>query len=359
MTDMTVLFLQDGQQPPEQVSAVLTAFLAGAASSIDIAIYDCALEGSPGNDLSAALQAAADRGVQVRLGYYAGPHRSPVIAPPAHSTQAFTSQLTIPVRPISGFRSLMHQKYVVRDVDSATVAVWTGSTNWTNDSWSREENIILQIPGQDLAALYHADFEQLWNSGSVENSGERDGGRATVGYDSRQIATHVWFSPGGGQSMAQAVADAISGAHRRIAIASPVLTDGVILGALRDVVGRGHVSMSGIYDATQMREVFSQWRDDAHADWKIDAFQRVIASGPFVGKRSTPYGPGTVHDYMHAKTIVIDDTVFTGSYNFSHSGEENAENLLRFDDAGLADLFAGFVQRAGQQYAAPDVRREP
>ena len=41
--------------------------------------------------------------------------------------------------------------------------------------------------------------------------------------------------------------------------------------------------------------------------------------------------PGSVHDYMHAKVTVADDTVFVGSFNLSHSGELNAENVLEID----------------------------
>ena len=58
---------------------------------------------------------------------------------------------------------------------------------------------------------------------------------------------------------------------------------------------------------------------------------------PFSGKPSTPWGPGTVHDFMHAKVTVADDTVFVGSFNLSRSGEMNAENVLEIRDAALAD----------------------
>jgi phosphatidylserine/phosphatidylglycerophosphate/cardiolipin synthase-like enzyme len=65
---------------------------------------------------------------------------------------------------------------------------------------------------------------------------------------------------------------------------------------------------------------------------------------------STPYGQGDVHDYMHAKVTVADDLVFTGSYNLSHSGEVNAENVLEIRDAELADRLAAFVDEIRARY---------
>jgi phosphatidylserine/phosphatidylglycerophosphate/cardiolipin synthase-like enzyme len=72
----------------------------------------------------------------------------------------------------------------------------------------------------------------------------------------------------------------------------------------------------------------------------------------FTGKPSTPYAPGAVHDYMHAKVTVCDDTVFVGSFNLSHSGEENAENVLEIEDAALADRLAAFVDEIRARYPA-------
>ena len=73
---------------------------------------------------------------------------------------------------------------------------------------------------------------------------------------------------------------------------------------------------------------------------------------PLSGKRSTPYGPGTVHDYMHAKVTVADDVVFVGSYNLSHSGQENAENVLEIHGAEPADHMAAFVDEIRARYPA-------
>jgi phosphatidylserine/phosphatidylglycerophosphate/cardiolipin synthase-like enzyme len=64
---------------------------------------------------------------------------------------------------------------------------------------------------------------------------------------------------------------------------------------------------------------------------------------------------------MHVKLVVVDDSVFTGSYNFSHSGEENAENLLRIDSPDLADACAsyvdGLISRYGASPATPQEQR--
>jgi phosphatidylserine/phosphatidylglycerophosphate/cardiolipin synthase-like enzyme len=58
---------------------------------------------------------------------------------------------------------------------------------------------------------------------------------------------------------------------------------------------------------------------------------------------------------------VADDLVFTGSFNLSHSGEVNAENVLEIRDPGLADRLADFVDDIRARYAAaplpePEVR---
>ena len=53
---------------------------------------------------------------------------------------------------------------------------------------------------------------------------------------------------------------------------------------------------------------------------------------------------------MHAKLTVIDDMVFTGSYNLSRSGEQNAENVLEIEDAALAERLAAFVDEVRARY---------
>jgi phosphatidylserine/phosphatidylglycerophosphate/cardiolipin synthase-like enzyme len=54
---------------------------------------------------------------------------------------------------------------------------------------------------------------------------------------------------------------------------------------------------------------------------------------------------------MHAKIVVVDNTVLAGSYNLSHAGEENAENLLELDSAPLADRFVAYVDAVFARYA--------
>jgi phosphatidylserine/phosphatidylglycerophosphate/cardiolipin synthase-like enzyme len=55
---------------------------------------------------------------------------------------------------------------------------------------------------------------------------------------------------------------------------------------------------------------------------------------------------------MHAKVTVADDIVFLGSFNLSHSGEMNAENVLEIADSSLADRLAAFVDSVRARYPA-------
>lgn len=344
-------FLQDGAQPAERTAGELADFISAAQRTLDIAIYDLNLVDGPADQVRTATRAAAARGVAIRLLYNVDfPNPIPV-PPPSQADSAYIDSLGVPHRPVSGIPSLMHHKYVIRDAGTDAATVWTGSTNWTNDSWTREENLILRLPSAALAAEYARDFEELWTTTRVEGTGRYDLSGVPVASADGPVKAHVFFSPGRGRQMAHVIADRIAHARRRIRVCSPVITAGVVLGTLSDLARSAHPDFKGVYDRTQMAEVLSQWRVDSHAEWKGPAFQAVTAALPFASKVTTPYSPTSVHDYMHAKITVVDNTVLTGSYNLSHAGEENAENLLALDSAPLADRFVEFVDAVFARYA--------
>jgi phosphatidylserine/phosphatidylglycerophosphate/cardiolipin synthase-like enzyme len=198
-----------------------------------------------------------------------------------------------------------------------------------------------------LAAAFTRDFEQLWDQGRVGGSGDFD----TAPVD----GVRPWFCPGRGPELSHRIAKRIGAARRRVRIATPLVTAGPILGTLAEVVGEDRVDVAGVCDATQVRQVFGQWDGNPRSRWKAPLLERCLAA--FTGKASTPYAPGAVHDYMHAKVTVADDTVFLGSFNLSRSGEENAENVLEIADGELADRLAAWIDGLRATYPRPVTRR--
>ncbi len=289
-----------------------------------------------------ALVGAAQRGVAVRLAYNVDAAKA--VPPPPSTDPTLVEALPVPTRAIPGVPDLMHHKYVIRDRS----ALWTGSTNWTEDSWSREENVIVRLESPQLAASYTQDFEQLWGSCEVARSGKVQPDPVAVG----EAQVRPWFCPRRGERLAHRIARALGAAERRIRIASPVITSGPILATLAEVAADGKVDVAGVVDLTQIEEVLRQWAENANASWKTPALRAALTRAPFSGKRSTPWSPGSLHDYMHAKVTVADDTLFVGSFNLSHSGELNAENVLEIADAALAEQMAQFVDALHARYPA-------
>jgi phosphatidylserine/phosphatidylglycerophosphate/cardiolipin synthase-like enzyme len=335
---MWVRTLVDGGQQAEDVAGDLVAWLGEARTSLDLALYDLRLPGPVGDQVGDALRAARDRGVQVRIAFNLDapePEPRPFEPPPPRTEPGLLEQLGVPLRPIPGWRDLMHHKYVVRD----GAAVWTGSTNWTLDSWTREENVLVAVESPGLAAAYTRNFGQLWERGRVGDSGD---------FDVPGTSVRPWFCPGRGPELSQRIAKRIGTAKRRVRIASPVLTAGPILGTLNEVLSEGRVDVAGVCDATQIRQVFQQWEHNPHSRWKSPLLRRALEV--FTGKDSTPYAPGSLHDFMHAKVTVADDTVFVGSFNLSRSGETNAENVLEIADPALAEQMAEWIDEVRARF---------
>jgi phosphatidylserine/phosphatidylglycerophosphate/cardiolipin synthase-like enzyme len=291
----------------------------------------------------AALCDAAERGVAVRIAYNAD-HDERVFPPPPRTKPELIEALPFPTRGIPGIPDLMHHKYAVRDGS----ALWTGSTNWTVDSWTLQENVIVLGASDRLAAEYARNFDELWSLGDVDRTGHEE--PRTLDLGGRQA--RAWFTPGHGEELSHRIARAIGRARERIRIASPVITAGPVLGTLAQVAAEAEVDLRGVVDRTQMEQVVYQWRTNGRSAWKIPILASVLEHADFRGKPSTRYSPETPHDFMHAKVTVADDWVFAGSFNLSRSGERNAENVLEVQDAELAALLAGYIDEVRGRYEA-------
>jgi phosphatidylserine/phosphatidylglycerophosphate/cardiolipin synthase-like enzyme len=303
----------------------------------------------------AAFDSAKKRGVTIRLVFNQDHAEAIPVPPPPEIDWRFIEQLKaigIEVKPIPGVPDLMHHKYVVRDVATPAASVLTGSTNWTNDSWTREENVMFTIASNDIAKDYATNFEELWQRPVVAASG-----RISSPWSALADATQArpYFCPGRSMKLVHAMARSLSSARKRIRICSPVITSGPILGTLAEICEHPGIDMAGVYDATQMDEVQHQWSSQAGAAWKIAAFRDIVAAIRFGAKRSTPYSRGSVHDFMHAKILVADDYVYTGSFNLSHSGEQNAENVIQIGSAAVADTCVAYIDGVAARYGGAPI----
>ena len=339
---ITCRTLSDGGQEAVDVARYVAAFAVAAERTLELAVYDLALSGESEGIVLGALRDAQERGVAVRVVYNVDhPNPIPVPPPPEHVPEDVAS-LGVPTLAVSGIPDLMHHKFAVRDGS----AVLTGSTNWTDDSWTRQENVIVTVESEELGEAYSLAFDELWSGRPVLDVGRVEPRRVDVGGE----LVRPWFCPGYGDALSHRVAKAIGRARRRVRICSPVISAGPVLGTLAEVASEGRVDVAGCVDATQLAYVHQQWTAMEVSAWKIPLLEKILACAPFSGKNSTPWAPGSLHDYMHAKFTVADDVVFCGSFNLSRSGEHNAEDMLEIHDPDLAEQLATFADAVRSRY---------
>jgi phosphatidylserine/phosphatidylglycerophosphate/cardiolipin synthase-like enzyme len=342
-------FLRQGDQSAGDIAVAMTRFIDGSRSSLHLAVYDCRLDGPTAAILRSALDAARNRGVDVRLVYdesFKKPQSGAAFneiggdfaEPETHERVA---ELGLPgeqIRAIHG-DGLMHQKFMIRDQTD----VFAGSMNWTNDSMTRMENTLIALQSAMLGDYFERDFGQLWKTGVTTNSGNFRTSPDTLAYGGTSASTDVDFSPGQGEYINDMVARRILRAHRQIIFCSMLINSSKVLNALMTVLDQQKIELWGVYDRTQMAGVLEQWRGQPQLAWKIEAIESLMRRAEMVGKQSVPYHPGRSHNFMHNKMLIIDDTVVVGSYNLSHAAQSNAENMVAIESPALAERAIEYV----------------
>ena len=207
----------------------------------------------------------------------------------------------IPVAEDGDPDSYMHHKFIVIDEQY----VWTGSYNTTYNGAYKNKNNVIFIDSAPLAYNFTREFRELFR----QMRAEKPTGASVVHpkvtlSDGTQISTY--FSPD--NDILSSLVKEIESAKKSIHFMAFSFTEDTLGSAMRDRFASG-IDIQGVFEKRQI----SQYSE----------YEQMKAAGMSVIQDRNK---GT----MHHKVIVIDEeTVITGSYNFSKNAEErNSENLL-------------------------------
>jgi phosphatidylserine/phosphatidylglycerophosphate/cardiolipin synthase-like enzyme len=337
-----------------EVASRIASFISEARSTLDIAIYDFRLHDEAAAIISDSLRERAKNKVVIRIIYDATTEPDGDLVPATSSahleadqkapgTETFVRSFAdiAQTKGVTGYRVLMHSKYLIRDGNTDDAAIFLGSANYTNDSWGLQENNLLQLRSRPLASYFSKNFIGLFTTGRIaEKPAVRDVDVVRVA----AVPVTVAFAPEQSPAIVKEIVGAITAARQRLLVASVVLSSGPILAALSEAVDRG-MSCAGIYDGPQMDQVRRQWQAAPVGADKINTWDKV--AGHLVRKNSLPYDrnkPHQPHNFMHNKLVIADDVVVTGSFNLSNHAMGNAENVLLIRDADIASQYEAYVR---------------
>lgn len=270
-----------------------------ARISVDVAVYHLNLW-----SIRDALIDAHNRGLSVRM-----------VTESDNFDEIEVQEIAEAGIPIIGDRreSLMHHKFVIID----GTEVWTGSMNFTTTGAYQNDNNLLQIQSAEIAENFTAEFEEMFENDFFGNDILSNTPNPSVQLDSSQIETY--FSPD--DYTEDRMVELIDRAEDEIAIMAFTITSDPISDALINAHIRG-VNISGVLEESQY---YSNIGND---------FDRLVETGLDLHLDQNTFN-------MHHKVMVIDqETVVTGSYNFSRSASEfNDENTLIIWNQNIAQQF--------------------
>lgn len=293
----------------------LAADLDRAHDRIEVLSFDLDLQ-----RVADALLRAQQRGVAVRVSIDSENLETPAVA-------KLTGEFENRGIPIFYDRrsAFMHDKIIVID----DTIVWTGSWNLTINDTFRNNNNMLRIVDQRLAANYTAKADAIFAAmGGPGQPSILRYPEVTLG----GITVINAFSPE--DPVTRLIVEQINAARQRIDVLAFVLTSDPIIEALIAASERG-LAVRGVLERRNVRgggaepEHLRQAGLDIHVD-------------------------GNCY-IMHHKVIIIDGAiVITGSFNFTQAAQaQNDENVLIIHDEGLAARYSEEFERVYAQALQP------
>ena len=277
--------------------------MASAETSIDCACFEFSHP-----RLAAALAERHAAGVPVRL----------VTDSDYADNEAIELLRTAGVPVVLDDRSAyMHDKFCVFDGER----VWTGSANFSVGSFEKSFNDMIEIASPELASNYTTEFTEMFTQHSFGVRSPADTPNPRLVIDG--VSVETYFAPE--DRVQNEIIAEIAEAERRIdfmmfSFTSEPLSEALLMRMLDGVYVRGIMEKSQAGQEASRDEFLALRGAEIYIDENADTF--------------------------HHKAIIIDEqTVITGSYNYSASAErENDENVLIIESPELAKRYLEVMQ---------------
>ena len=295
------------------IDVPLAAAIDAAQRTLDIAAFEW-------NNplLTEAVLNARRRGVRVRI-----------VTDNTHGLQSDTGTLNqlieagIPVVD-DARRALMHNKFMI--IDSTTV--WTGSMNFTINGAYRNNNNLLSLRSRRAVESYQGEFNEMFIDGQF---GPRSPTGNSLSFNQDGIPVRTAFAAE--DDVVRIILDVLNNAQGTIRFMAFSFTLDE-LGAAVEAAHRRGVDVAGIYERVGSETRFS-------------TLTPLFCAGLAVRQDGNPF-------ILHHKVFIVDDTVLTGSFNFSaNATNSNDENMVIIRDAALAAQFYAEFERRWAEARIP------
>ncbi|MGN8139971.1 phospholipase D-like domain-containing protein [Pseudomonas sp. 22105] len=310
--------------------------------ALDIAIYEYQLQA-----IIDTVNAAFDRGVQVRVLYHARPDDEDTTI-----NEASLAKLPVSSKRGRVTHNIFHNKFIVLSrLDAGgerqPQAVLCGSTNFTANGVYRQANVVHVLDDSPVSASYLKTFEQIWAE------------PADVGATRDWISQHnpmnpaqplfAGFSPRTGGADLREFVEIIEGAKKDLLFVTAFVLPDAILNAL---LGQPHddILRYGLQNTVSRITGF-------HADRTAEFAATALLNTGLEGWLRENMKGQKGNLLVHTKAVVSDftsdsPTIISGSHNLSTSASTgNDENYLIIrGDTDLADRYGLELLRFYEHY---------
>jgi len=322
--DNSVATTQNAVQLFETIDDTLIAYINRAELTLDLTIYDFINDGV--SNISQAINAAAERGVQVRF------ISDGTLAATNTAISELSAQVNHIYSPVGEVYNIMHNKFVVVDAnhpDALKPIVWTGGTNWTERQLYTDNNAVIIIQDQSLARAYTMEFDEMWGS----NGPLPDTTQSRFGSFKQDNTPHEfvignkrvesYFSPS--DNVNSKLIETINTADSSAYFATMLITRNDVAQTLVDKHAAG-ITVQGIIDSPTSTSQFNLLSTQMGTDLFVNPDTSII---------------------MHHKHLIVDHNalssdplLWVGSHNWStNANTRNDENTLVIHDANIANQF--------------------
>jgi phosphatidylserine/phosphatidylglycerophosphate/cardiolipin synthase-like enzyme len=295
------------------IEAKLIDFINAADTSIHIASFEFDL-----TPIAEALIEAKNRGVDVR---WVTDDENGLSADtePGRGQFAMLMDAGIEIRDDDRI-ALMNDKFWIFD----GYITWTGSTDITESGIFNQNNNVIVIHSAEVASMYEREFQEMWDG----QFGPRSPSTMEQQYTNLDGSPiQVLFSPE--DDVINHIISIVTGAQHTIRFMAFGFTDYPLAQAMIDRSAAG-VDVMGVFERVG-------------SDTEYAELCTLHCANVPVRQDGNP-------SFLHDKIIIVDDTVITGSLNYSSNADEsNDENVIIITNAEIAALYMQEFERIWNQ----------